>query len=100
MQRERPPRTLPLVAAGLCILAFGFAYLGAHRHLRALEWMSGAPHASLAAPIPGPAIYTGALGGPMYTTPLGAPAAAYWWWVVERSGKYSRTRCFLAERSH
>lgn len=76
------------------------AWREVERHRAPLRWLAATPHATLAAPVPGPAIYAGVLQGPNdRTTPLGTRASAYWWWVEERHGRSSKTVCTESERS-
>jgi hypothetical protein len=88
-------------AIATCVIAgLGYAaYERAKQEVPGLRWLAAAPHATLAAPVKGPAIYTGVLRGPAdRKTPLGRRASAFWWSVDERHGKQSVTICKNAAR--
>lgn len=91
------PRTyylLPVAVTLITAVSFAIAYQSAAWNLQVLEWMARAPHATLDAPIDGPAIYTGTLVGPPgRATTTGKPAAATWWWVHSTERKNSTTFC-------
>lgn len=86
------------IAPGLATLAIALAATAAWRgstaSLASARWLATVPHATLAAPVRGPAIYAGKLFAAIpRTTPLGTKVAAYWWWVDERKNKEWKNVC-------
>jgi hypothetical protein len=65
--------------------AYAVAALIASSRIKEIEWLAGLPSADYEYDMNRPARYTGRLFGPEdRKTPLGQPAAAYWWSVSSR----------------
>ncbi|MCC6899752.1 MAG: hypothetical protein IT377_12305 [Polyangiaceae bacterium] len=90
---EGIPWRAPLIVGGTLVLASALAVLVAWSNVSHARTLSAAPRATLAAPVPGPAVYRGGLFSSVArATPRGTRGAAFWWWVG-KTGKNRRTSC-------
>jgi hypothetical protein len=91
---KRSPFILLGAATAACLVACGLAYLHTRDQVSALRFIAATPRATLASPREDPAIYSGEIVAPAdRTTPIGTPAAAYWWWVDHDGDDNTVTDC-------
>lgn len=92
------PWLAPLVAGvGLCLVTAAGAAAGWH-DARPVRVITSAPRASLAAPVPTPAVYRGRLFAKnARATPRGTRGSVVWWWVGRTYRGKSRTACSKLE---
>jgi hypothetical protein len=93
-----PTKRLPFIMVGAatlaCLFAAGVAYYVTRNQITALRFIAGAPRATLASPRQDAAIYSGEIVAPGdRSTPMGSPAAAYWWWVDHDNDDNTVTDC-------
>ncbi len=86
---------MPAVVAGLLVVGMGLAVGFTVSRVAPLPELFAIPHATLAAPRAGPAIYAGRLYSVApRVSPGGTKAALYWWWGVRHvSTNDTRTLC-------
>lgn len=95
-----PVRWVPAAAMVLVVAAAGLGYYSITDDLAMLRWLDGIPVARLSAPARSKAVYRGVVVGPdARRTPLGHPAAAFWWLVEYRHKGNKRTVCSGLEQS-
>lgn len=95
---------LPALVFAWLIIATGVGVAASFRDVSQLRALARTPHATLAAPRRGPAIYSGRVyAATPRKTPHGTQAAAYWWWVMINSPERSKrdwTVCRGAASDH